>query len=195
VLGSAEVLRRYYREPAELVACKKIDVIDDGCRRVIAASPFVLVATADAAGRCTVSPRGGEPGFVRVLDEHRLALPDHTGNNLLDSLSNVIENPFVGLLFILPGRNETLRVEGRAWITIDPELRTELAGGGKVPKAAIGVEVEQAFVHCPRSFDKGSVWDVTTWGAVEAPEAMELFAGHLRRNLPPDRVPAELREG
>ena len=122
VLTTVDELRELYRQPSRLVQGKKVGTLDDATRTFIAASPFVLLATAAADGSCDVSPRGGPPGFVRALDDRRLALPDLSGNNLLDSLVNLTSNPHVGLLFLLPGRDETLRVDGRAWVTVDPTV-------------------------------------------------------------------------
>src|SRR3954452_17004605 len=114
IVESLEHLRTIYREPGPMVKAKKAGRVDDAVRGFIAGSPFCLLATSDADGNCDVSPRGGPPGFVHVLDDTRLAIPDLSGNNLLDSLTNTVANPHVGLLFPIPGRDETLRVEGRA---------------------------------------------------------------------------------
>ena len=119
---------------------------------------MLFMATADPDGRCAVSPRGGVPGFVAVLDEQRLAFADVVGNNLIDSLTHIVANPHVGLLFVIPGRDETLRVEGRAWITTDPDVLARVGEPeGKPPKVAIGVEVTSTFIHCSRSFERGHV--------------------------------------
>jgi PPOX class probable FMN-dependent enzyme len=142
VLTTVEELRTHYREPSRLVQRKKVEHLDDVTRSFIAASPFVLLATASVDGTCDVSPRGGPPGFVRVLDDRRLALPDLSGNNLLDSLINLASNAHVGLLFLIPGRDETLRVDGRAWVTTDPELLGRWDDELARPKTAIGVEVQ-----------------------------------------------------
>ena len=159
VITTEEALRELYRQPHDLVRRKKIGRLDDGCRAVIAIAPLVLVGTSGPDGRCEVSPRGGPAGFVQVLDEHRLAIPDLGGNNLLDSMTNIIANPHVGLLFVLPGREETLRVNGRAWLTTDDAVLDGFTAELRRPKSAIGVEVTDAFVHCAKSFRRGQVWD------------------------------------
>lgn len=175
-------LRTLYRRPGELVSKKKIDHIDTLTRQFIEASPFVLIATADRDGRCSVSPRGGEPGFVKVLDEHRFAIPDAVGNNLIETLQNIVDNPFAGLLFVLPGEGVTLRVDGEARLTRDPGVLAAVAAGGKRPKLAIGIRVHSAYSHCSRSFDRGRVWDPASWSELTPPSMLELYRGHLASN-------------
>ncbi|QJY48255.1 MSMEG_1061 family FMN-dependent PPOX-type flavoprotein [Pseudonocardia broussonetiae] len=176
---SPEQLAELYRPPNELVARKKIDHVDAGAAALIAASPFVLVSTSGADGRCTVSPRGGEPGFVQVLDPGRIAVPDFAGNNLLDSMRHLLGNPHVGLLFLLPGRPEVLRVEGSAVVTVDEDVLERAVDHGKRPVAAIGVTVESVFVHCSASLRRGGLWEPDSWGRVEAPTTSEVVRGHL----------------
>lgn len=189
-ITDAAGLRELYRQPGKLVANKKTNRIAEPTAAFIAASPMLFMATADRDGRCTVSPRGGVPGFVAVLDEHRLAFADVVGNNLIDSLTHLVENPRVGLLFVIPGRDETLRVEGDAWVTTDPDVLARVGEPeGKPPKVAIGIEVTSTFIHCSRSFERGHVWDHATWGGLVAPGALELFHCHLADNLPADELP------
>lgn len=176
VLTDVSELEALFTAPAPAVAAKKIDHVDEGAAALIAASSLVMLATSDAEGRCTVSPRGGPPGFVRVLDPHRLLLADAPGNRLLDSARNLLRNPQVGLLFVLPGRSWTLRVSGRAWLTRDPEL---LEGPDGPAPFAVGVQVATVFVHCGRAFEQGGVWDPASWGAVPAPDAVQVFRGHV----------------
>jgi predicted pyridoxine 5'-phosphate oxidase superfamily flavin-nucleotide-binding protein len=121
-IGALDDLREHIGEPSQRVLDKQLDHLDRHCRDFIARSPIALLATADAEGRCDCSPRGGPPGFARVLDARRLAIPDYTGNRRQDSHVNLLENPYVGLLFLLPGMGETLRVNGRGTLTRDPEL-------------------------------------------------------------------------
>ena len=159
VITTIDAVRELYRHPSDLVRRKKIGVLDEGCRAVIAATPLVLVGTSAPDGTCEVSPRGGPAGFVQVIDDHRLAIPDLSGNNLIDTITNIVANPHVGLLFVLPGRDETLRINGRAWLTTDDAVLDGFTAELKRPKAAIGVEVTTAFVHCAKSFRRGQVWD------------------------------------
>jgi uncharacterized protein len=137
--------------------------LDAHCRAVIAQAPFLLLATAGADGRCDVSPRGDAPGFVRVLDDETLAIPDRPGNRRLDSLQNILANPHVGLIFLIPGMDETLRVNGRAMLVRDPELLAQMPAQGKVPSLAIVVETEQVYFQCARAFKRSKLWQPETW--------------------------------
>jgi len=185
-----EGLQALYRQPGKLVAAKKTDRIAEATAAFIGASPMLFLATADSDARVTVSPKGGKPGFVHVLDERHLAIPDIPGNNLIDGLRNLVTNPRIGLLFILPGRDETLRINGRAWPTTDPELIARFTvEGERTPKLVIGIEVETVFIHCSQSFEKGHVWHSDTWEGLVAPSAMELFRCHLADNLSADELP------
>lgn len=179
VVGSMAELRSLYRPPHELAVRKKRPVLDPSARAFIESSPFVLLATADAAGRCDVSPRGGPRGFVKVIDDERLALPDLNGNNLLDSLSNVVANPFVGLLFLVPGRDETLRVDGRACVTTDPVILDLFVAELRRPVCAVGVQIETVFLHCAKAFRRGRVWDASSWSTPGLLSATELWACQL----------------
>jgi uncharacterized protein len=163
VIGSADELADLYGPPVEAVVSKIIDHLDGHCRDFIARSPFVLVATADELGNCDVSPKGGAAGFVSVLDEQRLAIPDAPGNRLVYSLRNVVAGRRAGLLFLIPGMEETLRVNGRAWLTRDPEVLEPLAAGTKPSRVAIGVEVEEAFLHCAKAFKRSALWRPADW--------------------------------
>src|SRR5439155_9374643 len=149
VVASPEDVVALYGSPVEAVVNKIIGGLDGHCRDFIALAPFVLIGTADQAGSCDVSPKGGPPGFVKVLDERRLAIPDAPGNKLVYSLRNIVASGRAGLLFLIPGMEETLRVNGRACLTRDPAVLQQLADEGKPPKVAIGIEVEEAFLHCP----------------------------------------------
>jgi PPOX class probable FMN-dependent enzyme len=195
VITTIEAVRELYRQPGDVVRRKKIGVLDEGCRAVIAATPLVLVATSAPDGSCEVSPRGGPAGFVQVVDEHRLAIPDLSGNNLIDTITNIVANPHVGLLFVLPGRDETLRVNGRAWLTTDDAILDGFTAELKRPKAAIGVEVATAFVHCAKSFRRGHVWRPETWTPDAAPSAAELLTCHIELDATPEQLAADLEAG
>ena len=188
VLRTTEDLRTLYRSPSATVEAKKVGRIDEGARRFIEGSPFCLLATADGDGRCDVSPRGGPPGFVKVLDKNRLAIPDLSGNNLLDSLTNLLANPHAGLLFVLPGRDETLRVEGDAFLTTDPAILALWDDDLRRPKVAVGVAVRTAYVHCAKSFRRGRVWDAASWDEIAAPDVCELIVGHVGLDVTPGDV-------
>ena len=163
VIGSPEEVAALYGPPVDAVVSKIVDHLDGHCRDFIARSPFVLVATADEGGSCDVSPKGGAPGFVAVLDENRLAIPDAPGNRLVYSLRNVIATGRAGLLFLIPGMEETLRVNGRACLTRDPAVLELLGREDKAPKVAVGVEVEEAFLHCAKAFKRSALWRPDEW--------------------------------
>lgn len=158
-ITSVEELRALVGEPLERSVRKEQTLLDEHCRRFIANSPYLLIATANAAGQCTVSPKGDDPGFVRVLDDQTLLIPDRSGNKRIDGLRNIVENPHVGLIFLIPNVRETLRVNGRACVVRDADLLAEMEARGKVPQLAIGVEIEQAFLHCPKSSIRADLWE------------------------------------
>src|SRR5499427_10056284 len=134
--------------PSERAQLKERRTLDQQSRTFITMSPFLLMATSGADGTCDVSPKGDAPGFVRVLDDSRLVIPERNGNKRFDNLKNVLANGHMGLLFLVPGCDYTLRVNGRAWITRDPSLLDTLAAQDVTPKLAIGVEVQEAYFHC-----------------------------------------------
>ena len=154
------------------------DALDEHALGFIADCPFVILSTADAEGRVEASPKGDDPGFVLVEDEHTLVIPDRNGNTLAFGLLNLLENPHVGLLFIIPGTTETLRVNGRAEISKDPELLERLSARGKPAIVAIRVHVESSFFHCAKAFLRSKLWKQETWppkrkvsfGAMVAPK-------------------------
>ena len=156
---SADQVRAVIGEPHELVVLKVRPELDEHCRAFIARSPFVALGTVDAAGNADVSPRGDPPGFVKVLDEGTLAIPERPGNKLMDSLANILETGIVGILFVIPGIEETLRVNGKATITDDPELLATMEVEGKPPKLAVVVRVEEAYLHCAKAFKRSQLWD------------------------------------
>lgn len=162
-IGTVEELEALYPSPAARTLTKIRDHLDAGLAALIQSSPFVLLATADADGRCDVSPRGGPPGFVKVLDANRVALPDLNGNHLLDSLRNLLSNPHAALLVVVPGQDETLRVEGTAHITTDAEVLDLFVDELRRPAVAVVIEVVSAYTHCAKAFRRGGVWSPESW--------------------------------
>lgn len=158
-LATPAAVRAAYGAPRPLAAAKTRDRLDAWSRRFISLSPFVVVASADARGWCDATPRGDAPGFVRVLDDATLALPDRVGNNRVDTLSNVASNPRVGLLFFVPGVRETLRVNGRATISTEPALREAMAERGKPPASVLVVAIEELFFHCGKAVIRADLWN------------------------------------
>ena len=179
VVSSEEELRALLGHPSALARDKAQSRLDVHCRAFIAMSPFLLLGTADADGHCDVSPRGDAPGFCLVLDERTLVIPERPGNKRFDSLSNILAHGAVGLLFMIPTIEETLRVNGRAQIVRDPDLLARLEARGKVPQLAIAVEVEEAFIHCAKSLKRSRLWEPAGWpdGATLTSRA-QMFIDH-----------------
>jgi PPOX class probable FMN-dependent enzyme len=157
VIGSVDELRRLYAEPGERAVRKQLARLDRHGRRFIELSPFVVIASAGAGGM-DASPRGGEPGFIRVVDEVTVAIPDAPGNNRLDTLENLLVDSRVGLFFMIPGVDETLRVNGAARLTTDPDRLRALASANWTPKLVIEVAVEQAYLHCAKALMRSRLW-------------------------------------
>lgn len=155
-------LRALYGEPGERAVKKQLPRLDEHCRNFIAISPFCVIGSSGADGTADCSPKGDAPGFVKVLDDNTLIVPDRIGNNRVDTLSNVVENPNVALLFFVPGMNETLRVNGRAEITTDPALLEPLAVKGRAPKSGLLVTVVDAYLHCAKALIRSDLWNAET---------------------------------
>lgn len=175
-IDSVAGLREVYREPSQTSLDKEIDHLDQHCRDFIAHAPFVVVATSTADGeRLDVSPKGGPAGFVHVVDDHHLAIPDMSGNNRLDSIRNVVEGGNIALLFMVPGIEETMRVNGTAVITTDPDVLDAAPILGKRPNVCILVTVRTAFVHCAKALKRSHLWDAGQWpdtGDMASPACM-----------------------
>jgi PPOX class probable FMN-dependent enzyme len=190
VTTEAELRTLIGGDPSPLALAKERRTLDVHCRNFIARSPFLLMATSNAAGQCDVSPKGDGPGFVLVIDERRLLIPDRPGNKRLDGMRNLLQNAHVGLIFLIPGMEETLRVNGRGAIVRDEDLLARCAVRGKVPTLGIGVEVEEAFVHCAKAFKRSGLWEPERWPGLDglASPARMLF-DHTR---PPGTTVEEL---
>jgi PPOX class probable FMN-dependent enzyme len=183
-------LRELYGEPMERALRKQLDRLDVHCRRVVELSRFVVVATAGADGLLDATPRGGEPGFVRVHDERTLLIPDHRGNRRLDTLSNLVARPGIGLLFLVPGVDETLRVNGSAEIDDDPELRAGLAVDGRAPTTVVRVHVQEAYLHCAKALMRSRLWDP----AARIPRTALPTMGEMMRDQVGAAAPLETHE-
>jgi len=158
-ITSREALYRLYPAPSTRAMQKQLAALDRHCRHFISLSPFLVLATRSESGLADASPRGDAPGFVVVEDEKTLLIPDRPGNNRLDSLQNIIDTPAVGLLFLVPGINETLRVNGTAEIRTDPDLLARLAHQGKLPRAVLKVSVAEVYLHCAKALIRSKLWD------------------------------------
>jgi uncharacterized protein len=157
-IDDQQALRALYPAPSPRALRKQLDALDVHCTRFIALSPFAVLSTADATGRLDASPRGGAPGFVKVADAHTLLIPDAPGNHRLDSLSNIVATGRIGLLFLLPGVDETLRVNGRARLTQEAQRLQLFAGETRAPRLVIEVGVEEAYLHCAKAFMRSQLW-------------------------------------
>ncbi len=166
-ITSAADLAGRYPAPAARTRTKIRDRLEPGTAGLLSASTFVLLATADEEGRCDVSPRGGPAGFVKVLDDRRVAVPDLNGNHLLDSLRNLIGNPHAALLVVVPGQDETLRIEGAAHVTTDPDVLDLFSGEVRRPATAIVIDIATVYTHCAKAVRRGGVWRPATWQTFE----------------------------
>jgi uncharacterized protein len=159
IIEDRERLRGIYGPPSERSLKKQLNRLDHHCRAFIARSPFLVIATADPSGRCDASPKGDAPGFVQVIDDETLLIPDRLGNNRTDTLGNLLERPGVGLIFFVPGLNETLRVNGTARITVDPVLLEPLAVNRQVPRSGLLITAEEVYFHCGKALIRSDLWN------------------------------------
>lgn len=188
-------LRLRYRAPHPMVLRKQQPEVDEAARSFIEASPFMVLATTSPRGT-DVSPRGGPPGFVVVLDAGRIAFGDLAGNNRLDSYGNIVEHPDVGLLFFVPGLDETLRVNGRAHLTGEDAVLDATTLAGVRPKTALVIEVTECFIHCGKAPRRAGLWEATRWSPVqERPSPSAILVEHLDLDVEPAVVEADLEAG
>jgi PPOX class probable FMN-dependent enzyme len=181
-------LRTLYADPSDLVVKKTIDRLDEKSREFIGLAPFAVLATTGPGGT-DASPRGGPPGFVAVLDERRLALGDLVGNRRLDSFENLLHDRAVALLFMIPGMGETLRVNGRATLTTDPAVLAACAFPGTRPTVALGIDIAEVFLHCPKAFRRSGLWDPETWPAPdERPTGGAIFRSQMKLDVPAEAI-------
>ncbi|WP_066152451.1 pyridoxamine 5'-phosphate oxidase family protein [Halalkalibacter krulwichiae] len=179
-IKTEEELRKVVGYPSELVKKKVISYLDHNCLEFISKSPFLVISTSDESG-CDVSPRGDEAGFVHVLSEKLLLIPERPGNKRIDSMRNILANPSVGLLFFIPGLGETLRINGKAKLVMDDELLEKMAVNGKSPLLAIGVEVEECFIHCAKALKRSALWEPESWIEKElVPSAAKILLEHAK---------------
>lgn len=193
-ISYAEVRARI-GEPEDLIKRKVHDRLDRHCRRFIAHSPFLSMATSDATGLADSSPRGDYPGFVKVLDERTLAIPDRPGNNLADSFRNLAENDGIGLMFVVPGMREVLRVNGRAYPTDEPDVLARMRTEGKNAALAIVVDVAEVFFHCGRALIRSRLWDPTVQAlADELPSIGEIAVDQMGVDADPSVLDEMLQD-
>ncbi|WP_139488040.1 pyridoxamine 5'-phosphate oxidase family protein [Brevibacillus dissolubilis] len=168
-------------KPSQLASNKVITQLDQHCRDFIAKSPFLFLSTSNREGLCDASPRGDAPGFVMVLDDKTILIPERPGNRRVDSMRNILSNPHVGLLFLIPGLEETLRINGRACLVQDQDLLEQMQVKGRTPLLGIGVEVEECFVHCAKAFKRSGLWQSESWlEPQELPSVPKMLADHVK---------------
>ena len=180
ILTSESEIREILGFPGDLVKKKVINKIDKHCSNFIALSPLLFLSTADNQGNCDVSPRGDAPGSVLVLNENYLVIPERPGNRRVDTLKNIIQNPKIGILFIIPGLGETLRINGHAYVIKDEEILKKMQAHEKQPVLGIGVRVEECFIHCAKAFIRSKAWESGSWHKKEnLPSIATILSTHL----------------
>jgi PPOX class probable FMN-dependent enzyme len=167
IIETREQLRTVLEEPSDLVTRKTLSFLDKHCGVFIGRSPFMLMSTCDANGNMDISPKGDPHGFVKILDKKTLAIPDRPGNNRADSMENILQNPKIGLIFLVPGKSETLRVSGTASIVRDKALQDSMATKNRSPELVIVVNVEEAFFHCSKCVIRSKLWQEEHWPSLD----------------------------
>ena len=190
ILATEAEIEAVLGKPNHRVQAKVLNRLDDICRAFIARAPIVLVASSDAAGHADLSPKGDPAGFVQVLDDRTIAIPERPGNRRADTFRNVLQNPRVGLIFLVPGKSETLRVSGSARIARDAWLRERMAVNGRVPELALVVTVEEAFLHCTKCMVRSRMWQPDSWNPDGLATLAEAMVAHGRLDI----TVAELQE-
>ena len=186
-ITTPEQLRALYAEPTERARRKQLDRLDAHCKAFIALSPFVVLATSDAAGRVDATPRGGAPGFVVVQGDHTLLLGDAPGNNRLDALQNLLQNPQAGLLFMIPGVDETLRVNGCIELSTESADLAACADARRAPKVVLRLSVQEAFLHCAKAFMRSKLWHAESKiGRERLPTMNQMVHDQLGLDTPPE---------
>lgn len=196
VVEREDEIRAVSGETSARAAAKVVGTIDGMSRRFIAAAPFVFIASTGPDGMLDVSPKGDPAGFVRVIDERTLAIPDRLGNRRFDTFRNLLVNPAIGLIFIVPGVDWTLRISGQAVIVRDEALRAELAERGRLPEHVLVVAVERLLAHCPKCMLRSGLWKPGAWpDLADVPSLAETLVAHAKLTDPVEDVAASLEEG
>jgi uncharacterized protein len=200
LVTTMEQLETLYGEKSPASVIKEIDHINDSYRKLIEAAPFVAVATSGPEG-LDCSPKGDAPGFVRILDDKTLAVPDRPGNNRIDGFRNIVRDPRVALLFLIPGIGETLRVNGRAAISLNPELMQSFAVNGKLPRCVLVVHIDSIYFHCSKAIVRSKLWDeaakidrasLPSTGTIIAELSKGRLGGETYDREAPERIKAQL---
>ncbi|MSO75203.1 MAG: pyridoxamine 5'-phosphate oxidase family protein [Alphaproteobacteria bacterium] len=191
VVENESTLRDIMGPKMDIAIHKSRPKLDAHCKEFISRSPFLCIGTASSQGKADVSPRGDPVGFVQIVDDNHLFIPDRPGNNRLDTMTNITENPNVGLLFMIPGFNDTLRINGKARIVQDDGLADKAKIRGKAPKVGIMIEVQEAFLHCAKAFTRSSLWDPAKY---QKREEMPSLAHMILDQVAPPGKPPTVQE-
>lgn len=195
IISTEEELREILGQPSERALKKVISSLDHHCVDFLSKSPFLVLSTANKLGECDASPRGDAPGFVYVLNQNKIIIPERPGNRRIDSILNIISNPHVGLIFFIPGLGETLRINGKAYITNDEEILKEMQANGRNPLLGIVVEIEECYIHCAKAFIRSKMWDPESWlNKRELPSAAKMLMEHAKVNASEEDVARSLEE-
>jgi PPOX class probable FMN-dependent enzyme len=181
-------------DPTPAILHKHTSYLTPLLEQFITAAPFFLIATADAEGNLDVSPKGDQPGIVKILDGRTLAIPDRIGNRRADGHRNILANPHIGLIFIIPAVDETVRVNGRAFITADPDLLAAMTVQGKTPKLATIVEIDEVYMHCARAFLRSGLWQPETWPNPNTIPTLRAICAEQKDLPPPDESQGKRQE-
>lgn len=194
-ISTEEELRHILGYPSERAVKKVIPSLDHHCYDFLSKSPFLVISTSDKFGHCDASPRGDAPGFVYVLNENQIVIPERPGNRRVDSILNILSNPKVGLIFFIPGLGESLRINGRAAITNDEEILEKMQVNGRNPLLGIVVEIEECFIHCAKAFIRSELWNPDSWLEKEVlPSAAKMLVDHAKVNANEEEVARSLEE-
>ncbi|WP_027446429.1 pyridoxamine 5'-phosphate oxidase family protein [Pontibacillus marinus] len=193
-IQTVEELEKLVGTPSKLASNKVIDFIDENCKEFIALSPFLTLATSAGNGTCDVSPRGDQPGFVYIHDQKHLVIPERPGNKRVDSMRNILENPHIGIIFMIPGTRETLRINGTARLIQDEDILKKMKAKGHTPSLGIAVEVEECFIHCAKAFIRSELWNPNSWlKEDERPKPAKMMAAHAKGlNMDEQKVQSSL---
>jgi PPOX class probable FMN-dependent enzyme len=191
VVGSLDDIREHIREPVPQVIAKVVDHIDEISRKYIEKSPFVVLASANAEGYPDISPKGDPEGFIKVLNEKYLAIPDRPGNRRVDTFKNILQNPYVAVIFLIPGKGETLRITGECRIVRDQALRESMAVKSRIPEFAIVVHVERVLIHCPKCVIRANLWQPDAWpDSSDTADIGEAMIAHAHLETTPEELQA-----
>lgn len=182
IISSDQELRQLLGEPSKLAGNKVIRKLDSHCKTIIKHSPFLIISTSNQNGTCDASPRGDAPGFVHIVDDQHIIIPERPGNKRADSIHNIISNPHIGLIFMIPGMEETLRINGKAFIIRDQNWLKKMCAQSKVPQLGIVVEIQEIFMHCAKAFKRSNLWNSESWPKRDTlPTMAEVLKEHIKQ--------------